>query len=928
MNNFLIEASAGTGKTQALANHLIALIKAGVKPEEIVALTFSRAAAGEIFERFVTLLAEQGEAKLLRSVLASQHLSQIGTLDSFLMRIVGAFPEELGLSGDVEMMDEDEARKERARISFSILRRTDPKLKKTFFEAFALAMDHENVRSFVESYRTFIDNWHERVAALPDETAWGDERTIWGEDRRFAKLNVSVLEAAAKKVEDALGADGKWAEFADWVRRFRGRFGTLTGFAKKLFESDEAFRGDLISITYNRKKHDLTRDQTIAVRDALTAVVGFVIRQKLELARGIYRLLSAFEKDYAEKVRATGKLVFADVPRLLASLPEASRLALEYRMDAHLRAWALDEFQDTSREQWRALKNLLDEAKQSDGEKSVFIVGDRKQAIYGWRNGDVSIFTGEREQKGAYEVGELRKTYRSAPAIVEAVNRVFARGRIKAEFPAWESPEHTSAREEPKGFVRVMDAASHFMEDYVEPVLTAAKALPKGASAAILVRNNAFGNFLADELKRAGLQNVVWEGESRILDTPALAGLLDLFQLADHPGDQLTYRHFLLTPIAKALYPNGVPLPAKLSNELAHAFTTRGIVRVLKGVRARLPEDPAKAWSVFTEERFTDLLKAAAEFELGVSAGTRLADFPDYLAAQKKRTLAEPDKIKIITIHRSKGLGFDYVILPLYEHDALTKEANGPLIGDDWILPDPGAKAARIVGGLGDAYALRKNRAELEALCTYYVAMTRAKIGMTIICRPPAKTANASVYFSDLVHSAELGDLGGVAGGSQLKEDKHLCTTTPSNYATPTRKPRVQLRRRLPSLQFFSGMSAATLFTASSARQTAIERGIAAHAAMEKVEFSAELPKPEGWVELWREKAFEVFTDGEWISGRFDRVTFWQNAAGELEAEIIDFKTSVEHPERYDGQLAAYRQAVHALTRLPLERISARLQKI
>lgn len=99
-NNILIEASAGTGKTQSLAERLIELVRGGVDPREIVALTFSRAAAGEIFERFVSLLADKAKddgecSALLRKVIASQHLSQIGTLDSFLMRIVRMFPLEL-----------------------------------------------------------------------------------------------------------------------------------------------------------------------------------------------------------------------------------------------------------------------------------------------------------------------------------------------------------------------------------------------------------------------------------------------------------------------------------------------------------------------------------------------------------------------------------------------------------------------------------------------------------------------------------------------------------------------------------------------------------------------------------------------------------------------------------------------------------------
>ena len=131
---------------------------------------------------------------------------------------------------------------------------------------------------------------------------------------------------------------------------------------------------------------------------------GYVIRAKLEMARGIWTLVGSFEAEYAKRVRNAGRLVFADVPRLITGLGDDARLALEYRMDAKIRAWALDEFQDTSREQWAALSGLIEEAKQSDGEKSVFVVGDRKQAIYGWRNGDVGIFTRERTS-GAYEVG-------------------------------------------------------------------------------------------------------------------------------------------------------------------------------------------------------------------------------------------------------------------------------------------------------------------------------------------------------------------------------------------------------------------------------------------------------------------------------------------------------------------------------------------
>ena len=113
----------------------------------------------------------------------------------------------------------------------------------------------------------------------------------------------------------------------------------------------------------------------------------------------------------------------------------------------------------------------------TDGEKSVFIVGDRKQAIYGWRNGDVGIFSREAADSNAYETRKLNETYRSSPAVVEAVNRVFVRGRMRSEFPGWEADEHVSAKPDMPGFVQAVVAASPKFDDYLEPVFNALAAV-------------------------------------------------------------------------------------------------------------------------------------------------------------------------------------------------------------------------------------------------------------------------------------------------------------------------------------------------------------------------------------------------------------------------------------------------------------------
>ena len=963
--NLLIEASAGTGKTQALAERLIELVRAGLKPQEIVALTFSRAAAGEIFERFVSLLADRAaanpaDASLLREVISTQHLSLIGTLDSFLMRIVRSFPLELGLGGDLDIMDDFSAGEERARASFAILRRTDSTTKRTFAEAFALAMNSENVRSFVDSYRKFITAWHDLVLSHPDASAWGDAAAIWPDG---VPEGVGATDADLARAADAVlatcGDSKPMQDFAEWVRGFRGSFAGAKGIAKKFIECEDIFDGHAIEVKFSRKDYAFTGEAAAAIRHALRCECGYLMRMRLELARGVFNLISAFEAVYAKTVRGRGRLVFADVPRLITQLPDDARLAIEYRMDTRLRAWALDEFQDTSREQWRALGPLIEEAKQSDGEKSVFVVGDRKQAIYGWRNGDVSIFTRERES-GAYETGVLSKTYRSGPAIVQAVNAVFVDGPLKADFPTWSSPVHETARAELGGFVQRVDAAGRSPMDFVEPVFNALRAVDpvsRGISAAILVRSNTFGEMLAAELKQRGLQGVVWEGESDIYDTPALGGFLDLVALADHPGDDQAYAHFVTTPLARAKFPSGVPEAGELSVRAAQAFTSRGLVRVFRELRALLPEDPDEAWSAFTESRFTDLLRAASEFELGMEPGVRLSDFASFLAAKKKRNVAEPGKVKIMTIHRSKGLGFDYVVLPLYERDPINTAPSGPLVSDGWVLPDPGQFVSTALPGLVDAQKLRRDRVEQEALCVYYVAMTRAKRAMTIVTYPPLKVDSGSRRFSDYVRESmpeEIGDREWHLKPLRTQtSESGLVPLSPLPF--PPRGPREHMVRRLPSQSFHSGMSAGDLFLADDARRRARKAGTAAHAAYERIAWiDPAAPKDDVerailascWREafvrapdataLWREKPFELVADGAWVSGQFDRVVF-AGAGSSRRAVIYDFKTNARRrgeteeefrarlEASYAGQMSAYRRALSALVGIPPERIETRL---
>ena len=153
----VIEASAGTGKTFSLVTRLLWLIFNGTDPERIVALTFSRMAAGEIFNSFIERLslaandektAAEESARMgrslsaadftakLREVISRQHLSLIGTLDSFMMRVVRMMPLELGLTGELSVMSEYRSPVERMRLLGEMMTRESEESKTIFRQAF------------------------------------------------------------------------------------------------------------------------------------------------------------------------------------------------------------------------------------------------------------------------------------------------------------------------------------------------------------------------------------------------------------------------------------------------------------------------------------------------------------------------------------------------------------------------------------------------------------------------------------------------------------------------------------------------------------------------------------------------------------------------------------------------------------------------
>jgi ATP-dependent helicase/nuclease subunit A len=1016
MNNCLIRASAGTGKTFALATRIIRLLLLGAEPNHIVALTFSRAAAGEIFNRIAGRLAEAarddgraaaesghlydgldasaalvlraraGEpvpraafAALLRRLIATQHASMIGTIDSFMTRMVQAFPLELGLQGALSIMDDYRVEREKSAAISSLLSRAaaGPEAE-LFFEAFRQATFGREGKSYSEKLASFVDTWHAILQDHPAAQAWGRPEAIWPGGEPFAIHGATrdLSDRLAAELRPRWAAEGRekaWDEFCSFVRAFNGTFPAKAAVKNALDAYDPS--ASTIEISYNRRAVCFAGGEARLIRETVETLYALVLRARCQSTQGLYRLMQQLEAAYARSTRQRGLLTFDDVPRLIARLDASVRQNIEYRFDSRFSHWALDEFQDTSRAQWSAIRNLVDEVIQSaDDARSLFVVGDMKQAIYGWRGGDVAIFEREAES-GHYALADLSTTYRYCPQIANLVNRVFDGARVDARV----SPEargagarwrrlwqpHTSLQR--GGFVsaeRVEEPDKEAGEKAIDPYLQAAcrhllalRPWERGLSAAVLVRTNDHGRSFAEALRRAGAP-AVWEGESAICDTPAVTALLHLLRVAEHPGDTLAWRHVCASPLGRVVFADACGLPddagvAALSRRVLDDVSRLGLPRALRGYLSALSGESADA---FTRLRFDELLRAATRFAEEADAQATLTDFAAYAESFKTRDVADTSTVKILTIHRSKGLGFDIVLLPVIESGSfVASRADDVLFApdDSWLLINPGRQVIDADATLSAARAHTTDDAVFESLCVQYVAMTRAKRALVVLLRPPASESSSGVYFSDHIAESIGEPLPWSAGDGRWFEQAGDREEAPAQEAEPAavaRPPRRAVRRVTPSSAVCYGRAASELFSARD--DEARQRGTRLHEALSRIVWlapgaaqpdgvpSAELDlasasafrdalaRPPDATDLWRECDFELLADGEWISGTFDRVVFRDGPEGRS-AEVYDFKTNRRREgesdaafarrmcETYEGQMNGYRRALARLASLP-----------
>ncbi len=806
----LLRASAGTGKTYRLTGRFLQLLVQGVPPERVLATTFTRKAASEIFDRVLKRLVEAVEddgkratldeeigggprtAEAYRALLARlvRHLDRlrVQTLDSFFVQLGKLYALELGLPADWTIADEfEDLALRRAAIGLALARADRG-------EVLALMRDLQRADAakrieadLIESVRdgrdAFLEAspeaWH-AVAAPPDAT----EEEIAAAARALAELELPRTKAGApvKHWENARRALQDHVAEGNW----EGLLGI--GLVKKVLAGE---------VTFSR--HPIDDDVVAALGPLLARVAHRMVGVVAARNEALRAWLERFEAAYETQKREERAFRFEDLPQKLAPRDdrtlEERGFDLWYRLDGRIDHLLLDEFQDTSSVQWRILRPVVEEILASGtGERSLFCVGDVKQSIYGWRSAEPRLLASLPEryavlrERGVIE--DLDESYRSSHVVLDTVNRVFSdlagngalqeRETARAAALAWgrSYPEHLAAKDlrgaatllegpPPAPGEKARDAALALAADRAAAIAAEAP----GASIGILLRKKQRANRLLRLLGARGLR-ASGEGGNPLTDSTAVLHVVSLLHLADHPADTVAALHVARSPLAGAL--DWEPTVDGLAGQAA---------RVSRGVRERLASEgfgglcvglrPAvlAGYDAWNRRRFERLVDLAYAFD--ARGGGRADEFVD---AVRETRVEDPTatQVQVMTIHAAKGLEFDAVILPeldepLVRHTPLLKRRADPAEPFDAVSTNPSQEVRALdPGGLVPLHAAQEGTDLTESFCLLYVAMTRARHRLELIVAAPDRrhggTSFADVVRAALAPSGDDGDEGAAAG--------------------------------------------------------------------------------------------------------------------------------------------------------------------
>ena len=833
-----LSANAGSGKTRVLTDRVARLLLAGVQPQNILCLTYTKAAASEmqnrlfatlgrwammpdaaLFDALDTLGAEPAEADLARARrLFAQAIEtpgglRIQTIHSFCAVLLRRFPLEAQVSPSFTEMDDRAAAQLREGVMEAVAEAEPDLFRQVVGMTGAVA---ELVSGIVSARDAFVPvdeaGLREVLGLAPTETR----------DGLLADIFDAGTPALLGRVAQAMTAGGKTDQAT------APRLSALTaplGFDALEVLEDVCLYGASAKDPFGAK---VGKFPTKAVRtalgpdcDALDELMERVAEARttrlsldvLVRSLTLNRFAQAVLTRYAQAKQARGWLDFDDLILGARDLLTQKAVAdwVLYRLDGGIDHILVDEAQDTSPVQWTVIGALAREfaaghGRRESGERTIFVVGDKKQSIYSFQGADPEGFDRMHdyfaEQLGADALQrlELQHSFRSAPAVLGAVDAVFAAGlggpvqhhAFKAAMPGrvdlwpmtegdpdgdppdWEdpvdSPDPESAVSRISGqiarAVRGMIDRGETIPDRDDPM----RCRPVRAGDVLILVRSRSGVFhpLIRACKAAGL-DIAGADVLTLEDDLAVRDILSLLKFLSLPDDDLSLAEALRSPLFGLsegdLYDLARGRPGTLWDTLRRSRHAEAVavIRDLRdqsdylrpyelidrllvrhGGRARL----IGRLGVESEDAIDALLGQALDYER--TDVPSLTGFLSWFAAETVRIKRQAEgaggRLRVMTVHGAKGLEAPVVILadttksPRNDAARFVKMPEGPVL---WSPAKEGRPPA-----LAEAAELRAAADAAERDRLLYVAMTRAE--SWLICCGPETTRPKGTWYETL----------------------------------------------------------------------------------------------------------------------------------------------------------------------------------
>ena len=596
----IVQAPAGSGKTTLLVDRLLNLLAIVERPEEILAITFTRKAAAEMRSRVVAALSEDDErAQTIRRrgetlgwrIDSLTARLRIQTIDAFCATLVRSLPiasrlgDALAVTTDVRPLYADAVRRAFERVD------SDAPLSTELVRLLALFdNDYPRMHDALVAMLGRRDQWFELVAHVLRRAVRGrvddgsGARAVGAEiDAAIEQLHrgafddiqadlddtitndlVRVAEERAARLQfdwrwgglpDAL--DG-WAFVADLLStrdgKPRSRFGEAQGFASGSGAARE--KAELKSLAAELDRRGLM-EQLASIRQ-LPARRPRV--DELADIDTVAAALAVLVVELGEAFRRAGAFDFAEVTfaalRALgdADSPTDLALALDYRIKHVL----IDEFQDTSAIHYRLFSRLLQEWNVDDG-RTLFVVGDPMQSIYRFRDADVGLFQRTRRRG----IGSLRprpielvSNFRSSATLIAWINATFVEAFGGHEDPLLgrvayaPSVQQRPSRPEDGCTMTVIASDAEAAIDearHVADTIERIRSSHPEESIAVLVRNRAHLGQTIDALSD---RRIPWRGVAihPLATRPVVSDLLVLLKALSSDDDRAAWLALLRAP--------------------------------------------------------------------------------------------------------------------------------------------------------------------------------------------------------------------------------------------------------------------------------------------------------------------------------------------------------------------------------------------